>query len=161
MARMKLLVVLGEGGHTAELLNLIDLLGNRYDYHYIISQEDNLSAARIRHPGHIYRLPRPRGKNTGALSSFLITLSCSIKAFGILQRLRPKAILSTGPAIVVPAALVGKLFKTKIIFIETGSRIMTLSMTGRIMYHIADLFFVQWPQLAKKLPRAIFAGRLI
>jgi uncharacterized protein YqjF (DUF2071 family) len=34
-------------------------------------------------------------------------------------------------------------------------------MTGRIMYRWADLFFVQWPQLAETLPRAVYAGRLI
>ena len=37
---MKLLIVLGEGGHTTEMLNLVDLLGDRYEYHYIITKED-------------------------------------------------------------------------------------------------------------------------
>lgn len=62
---MKLLVVLGEGGHTTELLNLVDLLEDRYEYHYIISSEDKLAQGRIKYPGPIYRLLRPRGKDTG------------------------------------------------------------------------------------------------
>ncbi len=158
---MKLLVVLGEGGHTTELLNLVDLLGNCYTYHYIISKEDNLSADRIRCPGPIYHLPRPRGKDTGTLSAIFYTLLAGVKALVVLLLVRPVAILSTGPAIAVPTSILGRLLGVKIIFVETGSRVKALSLTGRIMYRWANLFFVQWPQLAEKLPRAIYAGRLV
>jgi beta-1,4-N-acetylglucosaminyltransferase len=160
-APLKLLIVLGEGGHTTELLKLVDLLGSRYDYHYIVSKEDNLSTSRIRYPGPIYRLIRPRGKDTGLISAVLRTILASIQALDVLLRVRPKTILSTGPAITVPVAVVGKLLGARIIFVETGSRITTVSLTGRIMYRFADLYFVQWPQLREKLPRAVYAGRLV
>jgi beta-1,4-N-acetylglucosaminyltransferase len=158
---VKLLVVLGEGGHSAELLNLVDLLEDRYDYHYIVSKEDNLSASRIKYPGPVYSLNRPRGKSTGKLNAIFRTLFAGIESLWILLRIRPAAILSTGPAIAVPVSIIGKLLGTRIIFVETGSRVRALSLTGRIMYRWADLFFVQWPQLAENLPRAIYAGRLV
>jgi beta-1,4-N-acetylglucosaminyltransferase len=158
---MKLLVVLGEGGHTTELLNLVDLLGDRYEYHYVISRQDNLSADQLRIDGQIHRVLRPRGKDTSLPVAALRTLVTTIQAVRVLLRVRPKAILSTGPAIAVPIAILGKLLGARVIFVETGSRIQTVSMTGKIMYRWADLFFVQWPQLQKKLPRAIYAGRLI
>lgn len=158
---MKLLVVLGEGGHTAELLKLVDLLGDRYDYYYIVSREDNLSANRIKYSGPIYRLCRPRGKDSGKLAAVLRTILAGMQSLWILLHVRPAAIVSTGPAIAVPVSFLGKLFGARIIFVETGSRIKALSLTGRIMYRWADLFFVQWPQLAEKLPRAIYAGRLV
>ena len=158
---MRLLIVLGEGGHTKQLLNLVDLLCDTYDYHYIISKEDNLSANRIKYPGPIYRLPRPRGKHTGILNSIFRTALAGIQTLGILLRVRPAAIVSAGPAIAVPVSIVGKLLGIRIIFIESASRVSALSLTGRIMYRWADLFFVQWPQLADKLPRAVYAGRLV
>lgn len=158
---MKLLVVLGEGGHTTELLNLVDLLGDLYEYHYIISDRDNLSADQLRIDGQVHRVLRPRGKDTPLPIAALRLLVTSLQALGVLLRVRPKAILSTGPAIAVPVAILGKLLGARVIFVETGSRIQTVSMTGRIMYRWADLFFVQWPQLQNKLPRAIYAGRLI
>jgi UDP-N-acetylglucosamine:LPS N-acetylglucosamine transferase len=158
---MKLLVVLGEGGHTTEMLNLIDLLGDRYDYHYIVSEQDALSADQIRIHGQVHPLLRPRGKDTRLPMAVVRTFVTTLQAIRVLLRVRPKAILSTGPAIAVPVAIVGKLLGARVIFIETGSRIRTVSMTGRIMYHWADLFFVQWPQLMERLPRAIYAGRLI
>jgi hypothetical protein len=61
----------------------------------------------------------------------------------------------------VPIALLGRLMGAKIIFIETGSRVTSLSLTGRIMLKVADLFFVQWEQLQKRYPQTIFAGRLL
>lgn len=158
---MKLLVVLGEGGHTAELLNLVELLGDRYHYHYIVSQEDNLSVKRITRSGPINVVKRPRGKNTGVVAAGINTLRVATQALWILWRVRPVAILSTGPAITVPISIMGKLMGAKIIFVETGSRVSRLSLTGRIMYRWADLFFVQWPQLKENLPKAIYAGRLI
>ena len=158
---MKLLIVLGEGGHTTELLNLVDLLGERYDYHYVVSKEDSLSADQIRRPGPVYRLTRPRGKDTGAISALFRLVKTSTQAWSVLLHVRPQAILSTGPAILVPVAILGKILGARVIFVETGSRITTVSMTGRIMYHWADLYFVQWPQLREKLPRAIYAGRLV
>jgi beta-1,4-N-acetylglucosaminyltransferase len=158
---VKLLVVLGEGGHTTELLNLVDLLGDGYDYHYIVSKEDNLSANRIKHAGPIYSLSRPRGKSTGALSAIFRIILTGIQSVWVLLRVRPAAIVSTGPAIAVPVSILGKLLGARIIFVETGSRVKTLSLTGRIMYRWADLFFVQWPQLKESLPRAIYAGRLV
>jgi beta-1,4-N-acetylglucosaminyltransferase len=160
-AKMKLLVVLGEGGHTTELLRLIDLLGDQYEYHYMVTQEDNLSASRIRHRGPLYSLPRPRGKGTGIVGAVWRTLRAGLQSLPVIWRIQPAAILSTGPAIAVPVSLTGKLLGARIIFIETGSRVTRLSWTGRLVYRWADLFFVQWPQLAEKLPRAIYAGRLV
>jgi beta-1,4-N-acetylglucosaminyltransferase len=158
---MKLLVVLGEGGHTTEMLNLVDLLGDRYEYHYIVSKQDTLSADRIRTHGQVHYLLRPRGKDTPLPFAVLRTVVTTFQAVRVLLRVRPKAILSTGPAIAVPVAIVGKLLGARVIFVETGSRIRTVSITGKFMYLWADLFIVQWPQLRVKLPRAIYAGRLI
>lgn len=158
---MKLLVVLGEGGHTAELLNLVSLLGGKYKYHYIMTKNDNLSFQKITIPGPIHRLYRAREKNTKLIDAIIKTLIDGIKSFWLIIRVRPDAILSCGPAIAVPVSIAGKILGRKVIFVETGSRVNHMSLTGRIMYHCADLFFVQWPQLKKKLPRAIYAGRLI
>jgi beta-1,4-N-acetylglucosaminyltransferase len=158
---MKILVVLGEGGHTTELLKLVDLLDDQHHYHYVVSEEDNLSIAKIRKPGPVHRLWRPRGKKTRLPIALFRTVGVALQSLLVLLRVRPKAILSTGPAIAVPISLLGRLLRIRIIFVETGSRVTSLSLTGRIMYNIADLFFVQWPQLKEKWPRARYEGRLL
>ena len=167
---MRLLIVLGEGGHTKQMLNLVSLLvdhkdqdlgKNSYEMHYIIARQDHLSADHIRHPGPIHRITRPRGKSTGKASAMCRTILAGIESLALLLRVRPAAIISAGPAICVPVSILGKLLGARIIFIESSSRIRHPSLTGRIMYRWADLFFVQWPQLQEQLPRALFAGRLV
>ena len=54
------------------------------------------------------------------------------------------------------------LLHTRIVYVESIARVTTLSLTGKILYkaRLADGFFVQWPKLAAKYPRAELAGRL-
>jgi beta-1,4-N-acetylglucosaminyltransferase len=165
-SHIKLLVVLGEGGHTKQMLNLVALLqsidqADNYQLSYIVAKEDPLSAGHIKCPGLIYRVNRPRGKSTGRIGAAFRTILAGIQSLRILLQVRPDAIISAGPAIAVPVSIIGKVLGTRIIYVESSSRIRHVSLTGRIMYRWADLFFVQWQQLQEKLPEAIFAGRLV
>lgn len=158
--KSRLLVLLGEGGHTKEILILVDLLGPGYAYEYVVTREDPLSEAKIRHAGPIHRVTRPRSKDDSALVAAGKLLLCAGQALGILLRVRPDALLTSGPALAVPFALWARLVGARVIFVETGSRVRQLSLTGRLMRPLAHLFFVQWPQLRERHPAAIYAGRL-
>ena len=50
------------------------------------------------------------------------------------------------------------LFHCPIVYVESFARVQSLSMSGRIMYHAADKFVVQWEGLRARYPRAVFAG---
>ncbi|HID05852.1 MAG TPA: hypothetical protein EYP10_01765 [Armatimonadetes bacterium] len=141
---MKLLIVFGEGGHTKQLLNLISLLGESYEYAYLMTAQDHIAATHLAIPGPTYHIIRPRNKRDKLPLAAIKTLIAVGQSLIVLMRARPQAIISVGPAIAVPASVVGKLLGKKIIFIESASRVSHLSLTGRIMYHWADLFFVQW-----------------
>ena len=157
---MRLLVVMGEGGHTKEMVRLVDLLGAEYEYGYVLVEDDELSTGKITRPGPIFRVLRPRDKTHNLIGDAWKAVKCATQAVRIVRRFRPQAVLSTGPAVAVPVAVVAKLFGSQVIFVETGSRVRALSMTGRIMYRLADLFFVQWEPLLAACPRARYAGRL-
>jgi beta-1,4-N-acetylglucosaminyltransferase len=158
---VKILVVLGSGGHTKEMIRLVDLLGQRYQYGYLVAADDKLSPQKIKVPGPVYRVMRPRWKNTGLPMVIARTLVSAFQALAGLVRLRPHAIVSAGPGPAVPASLLAKLLGIKVIYIETGSRVFALSSSGRILYRFADLFFVQWPELLEPYPKALYAGRLL
>jgi beta-1,4-N-acetylglucosaminyltransferase len=158
--RDKLLIVLGEGGHTKEMLILVDLLGSGYRYEYVITHQDTLSESKIAHAGPIHRVVRPRAKDDGKLKAAIKLIRCGFQALAILRRSRPDAMVTSGPAVAVPFALWARLLGAKVIFVETGSRVHELSLTGRLMRPLATLFFVQWPQLQEKYPNTVYAGRL-
>lgn len=161
----RLLVVLGEGGHTRQMLQLLDQLGPDYEYHYLIAAEDQLSENKIRLPGPVYRIGRPRSKVKGHTDSVATgawhSLQSVAQLWPMLRRIRPQAILANGPSVAVPAALLGKLQGAAIIYVESASRVEQMSTSGRLVYPFADLFLVQWPQLQARYPKAIYAGRLL
>ncbi|MBC7262856.1 MAG: hypothetical protein H5T64_00685 [Chloroflexi bacterium] len=157
---MRVLVVLGSGGHTKEMIRLVDLLGPGYEYSYLVAANDELSPQKIRIPGPVYKVTRPRWKTANLLVEVARTLLSALQSLVVLLIVRPRAIISSGPGPAVPVSFWGKLLGAKVIFVETGSRVYELSTSGRILYRWADLFFVQWPELQAKYPRAIYAGRL-
>ncbi len=157
---MKLLVVLGSGGHTKEMLRLIELLGEQFQYGYIVAADDALSRQKVEFPGPVYSVVRPRWKDTPLAVVILRTACCALQSLRALIGMRPHAIISAGPGPAVPVSILARLLGIKVIYIETGSRVFSLSSTGRILYRVADLFFVQWPELLAQCPGGIYAGRL-
>jgi beta-1,4-N-acetylglucosaminyltransferase len=157
---MKVLVVLGDGGHSTEMLRLLELLGPAYEYVYMMWTADCTSEGRISWKGPVYRVPSPLGKHRSRRSP-VRAIGPILKQLVVLLRVRPKAILSLGANIAVPISVFGWLMGVKIIHVEGGARVHTMSASGKVMYRIAHLFFVQWEPLQKDYPRAIYAGRLL
>ncbi len=159
-AIVRVLVVLGSGGHTKEMIRLVELLGPAYEYSYLIPADDPISEAKIQRPGPVFRALRPRFKDDPPWRVAWKLLVSGVQAAQVLRRVRPHAILSAGPGLAVPVSLLGKLMGARVIYVETASPIHYLTTTGKIMRYLADLFFVQWPELQAQVPGAIYAGRL-
>ena len=157
---MRLLIVLGSGGHTKEMIRLVDLLGKEHSYGYIHCADDALSLVKIKQRGPVFSVIRPRMKVMSWPIIVARTLVAGLQSLWALVRFRPRAIISTGPGVAVPACVLAKALGVRVIYIETGSRVFALSSSGRILYRFADLFFVQWPELLAQYPRAIYEGRL-
>ena len=81
-------------------------------------------------------------------------------AIGIVAKENPDIILSTGASIAVNLAIAAKLSGKKFIFVESLSRPRKLSLSGMLVYPICDEFYVQWPEVAQRYKKAIFAGRI-
>jgi len=82
------------------------------------------------------------------------------EAWRILRKEKPNLILSTGAGPVVPFSLVGKLLRIPSFFIEISTQVTKPSLTGRIMYYLADRFFYQWKPLKQYFPKGTYGGLL-
>jgi len=82
-------------------------------------------------------------------------------AFSILRKERPDAVLSTGAGVSVPFVWAARLLGIKTIFIEDLTRVSGLSLSGKLVYWVADVFLIQWPELVKQYPRAQYRGRFL
>lgn len=76
----------------------------------------------------------------------------------IFLRERPDAVVTTGALAMIPLCLVCKLAGSRIIYIESFAKITTPTETGRLMYRLADRFYVQWESMLSVFPKAVFVG---
>jgi UDP-N-acetylglucosamine:LPS N-acetylglucosamine transferase len=75
----------------------------------------------------------------------------------VLREHDPGTVMSTGAGLALPFFLLGRLQRRRLVYIESITRVEKLALTGRLVYPLANAFFVQWPSLAR-LRRARFHG---
>lgn len=147
---MKVCIVSSCGGHLTEARALMPAY-EQYDHFYVLNDRVMLPADMKGRTLYIAHSERDW--------KFFLNIW---EAFRILRNERPQVIMSTGAGPAVPFALVGRfLFGTRVVFIETITRINSPSMTAKIMYRLAHDFFYQWEELARFFPRGRFGGLLI
>lgn len=81
-------------------------------------------------------------------------------AFKIIRKERPNLMISSGAAVAVPFFYIGKLFGVKNIYIEVFDRIDHPTLTGKMVYPVADKFIVQWDEMKKVYPKSINLGSI-
>jgi beta-1,4-N-acetylglucosaminyltransferase len=81
-------------------------------------------------------------------------------AIRVMRRNRPDVLLSTGGGVAVPVFIVGKLLGARLIYVESLTRCDEPSLSGKLVYPLADRFFVQWPDAATR-PRMEYVGGLL
>lgn len=75
---------------------------------------------------------------------------------------RPRVIVSNGAEIAIPFFYLARVLGIKTLWIESWCRVRTPCRTGRLVYPVADRFFVQWEPLLERFgPRAEYGGRLL
>ena len=145
-----MLFISSTGGHLRELMKLEPLFK---DYDYSIITEKDSTTIDLQKKYKIYYVPY--STRSKIISYFFKYNFVILKSIILFIRIKPDAIVTTGTHTVVPICFLGKLFKRKIIYIETYANITKKTLTGIILYPISDLFIVQWRQMKNLYPKAI------
>lgn len=155
--RKKVLFISSRGGHLNELMQLSPLF-EKYES-YIITEKDkaNENLKQI-YGDKLYFLPY--GTRAKLFTYIFKYLYLCIKTIYYYFKIRPKVIVTTGTHTAGPICILGKLFGSKIIYIETFANTNKKTATGRLIYPIADLFIVQWEEMLKIYPKAIYGGSI-
>jgi UDP-N-acetylglucosamine:LPS N-acetylglucosamine transferase len=85
----------------------------------------------------------------------------TLLAWRVLRRERPDVIVSSGSAVAVPFFYIGKVLGCTLVFIEVYDRISTPTLTGKLVYPIADLFVLQWEEQRRFYRRGILLGQIL
>ena len=164
------MVVLGSGGHTAEMLTLLGAIDILHidKIHFVVANTDThsrekalkwLSKKKILFDIHFIVRAREVGQNwCSSIFTTFASFICSMYLF----RINPDILLVNGPGTCLPMVIQGFISKffvsNRIIYIESFARVNTLSLTGKIVYPFVDRFIVQWSDLARN--KVEYIGKL-
>ena len=123
------------------------------DYDYSIITEKDSTTIDLQKKYKIYYVPY--STRSKIISYFFKYTFVILKSIILFIRIKPDVIVTTGTHTVVPICFFGKLFKRKIIYIETYANITKKTLTGIILYPISDLFIVQWREMKNLYPKAV------
>lgn len=182
------MILFGSGGHSTEMLMLIQnaKLADKLDLEEVnslvcvISEDDKLIGNKInqefvgcrqKHKLKTVTLRRGRRVGQSYLTAIWTTFVGILDSIIIVLTHKPKLCLTNGPAISVTVSLAIRFlqvitfgfYKCNVVYVESFCRTKALSLSGRINYHLrlADGFYVQWRELVKEFPRAIYKGLLV
>lgn len=151
----KILFISSTGGHLSELLQLNKMFKDN-DFNIITEETKSTKYLLDKYPNRVNYLVY--GTKSHPLKYLYIFPYNCLKSIYLYFKVRPKYIITTGAHTAVPMCYIGKVFGSKIIYIETFANIHTKSLSGKLVYPIADLFIVQWESMLKLYPKAKLGG---
>ena len=153
----KVLFISSTGGHFNELMQLKPLF-KQYDYHIITEKDKTTENLKKIYKDKLNFLTYGT-RSRILVYSFIFIFNC-FKSLFYYFKIKPKIIITTGTHTAVPMCYIGKIFGSKIIFIETFANKNTKTLSGKMVYPIADLFIVQWEEMKKLYPKAVYGGAI-
>jgi UDP-N-acetylglucosamine:LPS N-acetylglucosamine transferase len=149
---MKICLVCSHGGHLTETLQLLPAL---VGHDYFIATYHSARDLELEQVARVYFT-----QNIGhSIWKMTLVLPWVLR---LLKNEVPDVVLSLGAEIAIPFFFLGKLLGIRTIYIESWCRVENLSLTGRLVYPIADEFWVQWPGLLAVVGRkASFHGAVV
>lgn len=149
---MKVCLVSSTGGHFMELMQLLPAVKG---INYYIVTERNFSTTETLKGHKHYLLLQQQRKGFSFIFVFLFNILMSL--IYILKE-RPTTVICTGAGASYPTCRFAKMMGAKIIYVESFAKLTNSSVTGRLAYGIADCFYVQWEEMCKVYPKAIYSG---
>ena len=153
--KKRVLFISSTGGHLNEMMQLREMF-SKYDYHIITEKTKSNLSLKDKHPGRVDYLVY--GTKDHVISyPFKLFCNC-IKCCFLYLKIHPDYIITTGAHTAGPMCCIGKILGSRIIFIESFANITSKTVTGKLLYPIADKFIIQWESLKELYPDATFGG---
>lgn len=148
---VKICFISSSGGHFEQLMMLKPLM-DKYKS-FIVTEKTNYKVSGGNRT--IYYLDQV---NRNEKLFVLKMIKNSLKTLKIFIKEKPDVIITTGVLSAIPMCIIGKIFRKKLIYIESFAKVNTPTLTGKLIYKFADQFYVQWRDMLKIYPEAIYRG---
>lgn len=144
---MKVLLVCSSGGHFKALQQLMPFWC-QHDHRWV-TFDTPTTAAYCQEAGEsMVWAHSPTNRN---LPNLLRNLVLAVQ---VLRQYQPDMILTTGAGVAVPFLVLGKLFGCETIFVESVTRVTSLSLSAKLARPFLSVLYVHWQQLLKLYPQA-------
>ncbi len=151
----KVMFIASMGGHLTELLQMKKLF-KYYDYMLVTEKHKSTINLKEKYNDKVKYL---LAGNKDHMLKYLFVIPINIiKSIIYFLKFKPDVVVTTGAHTSVAMCYLAKIFKKKVIYIESFANIETRTLTGRLVYKIADVFIVQWKSLLKLYPNAKYEG---
>lgn len=149
--RIKIMFAASSGGHLEQLLMLKPLM-EKYDS-ILVTEKTKYGTGKTDVKTYYVRQI-----NRKELMFVPKMIGNTVKSLWILIKERPTVMITTGVLATIPFALLMKLFGKKLIYIESFAKVTSKTLSGKLLYKYADQFYVQWEEMLKLYPNAIYKG---
>ncbi len=146
----KICFAASSGGHLEELSRLSSLV---HGEDFVLTEAGEFAS--VNWCGNVKYMPQINRKEVLFLFKFIRLF---VSSFVLFLKEKPDVVVSTGALVTYPIGLIAKIFGRKIVYIESFARVDNPSLTGKLFYKIADVFIVQWEDMLKFYPDAIYTG---
>lgn len=153
MKNKKICFAASSGGHYEQIMMLKPLMEK---YNSFIVTEKTRYSCETKNP-KIYYMPQVNRKEKGIIFKMILNCFISLKVF---LNEKPDAVITTGVLAMIPLCLISKICGKKLVYIESFAKVTTPTRTGKFLYKFADQFYVQWKQMLKIYPNAIYLGSI-
>ena len=155
MNKKRVMFIASTGGHLNELLQLEELFSFS-DYHLVTEKTKSNLYLKDKYKNKVSFLVYGTRYH---LFTYIFKLiwNCFVSLF-LYLKYHPDYIITTGVHTAGPMCCIGKIFGSRIIYVETFANMVTKTATGRLIYPISDLFVVQWESMKKLYPNSIYGG---
>lgn len=147
----KICFAASSGGHFEQLVMLKPLM-EKYDS-FVITEETSYKA-KVKGQ-KMYYLKQVNRKEKIFIPRMITNTFRTLK---IYRKEKPDVVICTGVLAMIPMCLIAKLHGKKLIYIESFAKVTSATLTGKLLYKYADQFYVQWPEMQKIYPKAIYLG---
>jgi UDP-N-acetylglucosamine:LPS N-acetylglucosamine transferase len=154
---MRILFVLGSGGHTRRGIVLSEQI--KAEKYFVVPWESKLTKRKVGHNYFSVISPRYQARSN-TLLSVIRTVFLFLHGLVLLFVIRPAVAISTGSGLTYPIFMMAKMIGIKTIFIETPSRVYKPSIAGRLLLGKVDLWLASWPELAERCKGIEYMGMI-
>ncbi len=149
---MKICLVASAGGHLSQLLKIVQAVEG---YEAFVITTSDAVRKNLTQFGRVHVVGECNRQH--GLRVVKVFWAC----WRILRCERPDVVVSTGAAAGCMCCFLGKLRGAKIVWVDSITNVDRLSLSGWLVRYIADLFVVQWADLARKYPGAEYVGTIV